>query len=102
MANFNDYCRGHLDGKVTALRDLVIIRKLEKYHDELIGGVAVPLDVTRGFNRTKGIVESVGPDAKKDGIEVGMTVLYDHFSAHGVTHPLVCVNAENVICRCLD
>ena len=101
MAMKSDYIKSKLDGNVRALNDIVVIRKLEDYHDELIGGVALPLDYKRGFNMTKGVVESIGPIAKKENFEVGDVVLYYHFAAHGLTHPLVCVNIENVICKVL-
>ncbi len=93
------YVKCDYDKKLTAVNDVVVIRKLEKYHQRTFGDIIIPDGMNQGHNLTKGVVESVGPDAVKEGIEVGMVVLYDHFAGHYLTDPVVCVNSENVICQ---
>jgi co-chaperonin GroES (HSP10) len=95
---------GKFDKKVTALHDKVVIRKLEKYHELLRGNILVPESADLNFRMTKGVVESIGPDAAKDleGLHVGDKVLYDHFSAFYDVHPIVVIKADNIICKVVE
>ena len=94
----SEFVKREYDKKLRAQNNVIVIRKLEKYHTRKYGDIIVPETIHKGFNLCKGIVESVGPKATKDNIKVGMIVLFDHFAGHYLTDPIVCVNVENVIC----
>lgn len=86
------------DKKLRACNDLVVLRKVEKKHViRQIGGIFVPADYGHLFMLTCGIVESVGPKAKCEGLEVGMKVLYDTYSVFYKTDPIVVTRVENII-----
>jgi len=76
----------------------VVIEKLERYHEmRNVGGIDLPDDYKQGGVLCKGVVISVGSDAALEGLEAGMTVLYDTHSVFYDTHPIVITNVENVI-----
>lgn len=93
----SEYVKRDYDKKLRATNNVVVIRKLEKYHTQMAGPIIIPESFSKGFNLCKGIVESVGPKAQKENIKVGDEVLYDHYAGHYLTDPIVCVNVENVI-----
>jgi len=93
------YVKSFYDKKLKATGDIIIIRKLENYHKMQYGGIYIAeISQSLGHNLCKGIVESIGPDAEFEGLTIGDQILYDHFASHGLTHPIVAVNIENVLC----
>lgn len=94
----SQYIKHELDGNLRALNKVVVIRKLEEFHENRYGDIIIPQELHKGFNLTKGKVEAVGKELNKYGLKPGMIVLYDHFAGHYLTHPLICVDIDNVIC----
>ena len=90
------------DKKLKAVGDKVAIRKLEIRHERKVGGIIIPGRLELGANLCKGIVESVGPEAAKDGLKIGDCVLFDHYSTYGETYPVCVTKIENVVCKCED
>ena len=86
-----------LEGEWKACGDKVVILKMEKQHERVVGGIVVPYETTVGFNLCKGVVKSVGPDVGEGIIEIGDVVLFDHHSTYGETYPLCVTKIENVI-----
>ena len=93
------FVKADYDKKLTALNDVIVIRKLEDYHERKYGDIIIPQHIEIGFNLTKDIVESVGKDARSQGIKAGDLVLYDHFGGFYLTHPIVTVKMENIIAK---
>ncbi|HPM74126.1 MAG TPA: hypothetical protein PLA71_00200 [Saccharofermentans sp.] len=88
------------DKKLTAIGDVVVLKKLERSHtDDLVGGVAIPIGYAEGhFGMTAGIIESITKDtSEKYGIKEGDVVLYDSFSVFYNVHPIVVTKVENII-----
>ena len=91
---------GVFETNVRAINNKVVIRKHEVYHDSIRKGIVVPVSADINCRMNKGTIVSIGPKAAKDlnGLEIGDDVLYDHLAAFYDTHPIVIVNAENIIC----
>ena len=93
------YVKNDYNKDLTAVKDIVVIKKLELYHQSMYGDIHIAsISQSPGHNMTRGEVMSIGSDAEYEGLKVGDTVMYDHFAAHGLTHPIVAVNVESVIC----
>jgi co-chaperonin GroES (HSP10) len=92
----------HYDRKLQAVGDKVAIRKEERQHEVVRDGIIVPYSCIKGHNLSKGVVESVGRDAAKEGLKKGDVVLFDYFSTYGETYPVCVTKVENVICLCED
>jgi len=93
------YVKDHYDKDLTAVNDIIVIKKHELYRERMFGGIHIAdISQSPGHNLTKGEVVSIGPDAEFEGLKVGDNVMYDHFAGHYLTDPIVCVSVENVIC----
>jgi co-chaperonin GroES (HSP10) len=90
------------DKKLKAVGDKVAIRKLEIQHERKVGRIIIPGRLELGANLCKGIVESVGPEAAREGLKAGDCVLFDHYSTFGETYPVCVTKIENVVCICGD
>ncbi len=88
-----------LDKKIIALNDIVVIGKIEKYHQRITKeGIIIPESADAGGNLCKGKVESIGPKANKEKLKINDIVLFDHFSTFGETYPICMTKIENIIC----
>jgi hypothetical protein len=90
-----------------ALNDLVIIELIEQ--DETkgqSGGIWLPEEAIHNRELLKGRIVHAGPEAVMDGMEPGLIVLYDRFSAFykPPTAPgtFIITRAFNVIAKCND
>ena len=93
------YVKNEYDKDLRPLNDVVVLRKLEKYHEKSYGDIVIAdISQTPGHNLTRAEVVSIGPEAEFEGLKVGDKVMYDHFAGHYLTDPIVCVEVENVIC----
>jgi hypothetical protein len=93
------YVKNQYDKKLTATGDKIVIHKVEAYHTKKYGDIHIAeYSQGAGHNLTKGTVVSIGPDAEYTGLNIGDSVLVDHFAIHYLTHPIACLSAENVIC----
>ena len=72
----------HLSETSIACNDSVIIKQIEQEETRnMRDGIYLPESATHNTELIKGVVMSCGPDAVRDNIKVGDTILYDRFSA---------------------
>lgn len=90
------------DKKLKALDDKVVIRKSEIRREVIKEGIIIPGQLVAGHTLCKGVVESVGGDAVKEGVKIGDVVLFDHYSTYEETYPVCVTKVENVIAICDD
>jgi co-chaperonin GroES (HSP10) len=75
MFGLNENCK--------AIADLVIIENIEQGDNSLCrGGIYIPSMAVEAEKIVKGKVISLGPEAKKEGLNIGDIVLYDKHSIH--------------------
>jgi len=105
MATITQENIGRADGKfdkdIKAIRDKVVLKKCERFHEENKDGIIIPSDASLNGRANTGIVVSMGPEAQEDleGLKVGDKVLYDFLSVYYDTDPIVITKSENIICK---
>ncbi len=99
--DYDQKCR--INKKSKALNDSVIIEILKQPVNRLQrGGIFLPEVSIFNTDLLKGIVTSIGPDAKKYNVKVGDLVLYDKLSAFfqppEKAGTIIITKIENIIC----
>ena len=87
-----------------ALGNYVLAENLDDEREKIIGGILIPQRTAYqndNYKLKKAKITSVGSEAAKEGVEVGMIILYDLCSAFyrpgRKPGRIICTHVENVI-----
>ena len=86
------------DKKLKATKEKVVLRKFEKEHERIEGGIYIPTSSQRCCNASKAKIESLHKDTKT-GLKEKDIVLYDHYSVYYDHHPVVVLKDVNILCK---